>query len=180
MCNIRENNGNKREIRSILHVCFLFGSLTTSQHLKKTSQNLNNPLTPIGSGIYIFPPNSRSTAPLRRLSADPALAGYRRVRYCLPSMSSLHVFLPVSLLCCLPSISSLHVFLPLSLLSSGDLGRVREGGWAAEKRWGTPSPPTPPQPSLCQSFPRSCGLWWSAWIPKKSIVEISGSNLMPK
>ncbi len=79
-------------------------------------------------------------------SADPALAGYRRVRYCLPSMSSLHVFLPLPLLCCLPSISSLHVFLPLSLLSSGDLGRVREGGWAAEKRWGTPSPPTPPPP----------------------------------
>ena len=115
-------------------------------------------------------------------SADPALAGYRRVRYCLPSMSSLHVFLPLPLLCCLPSISSLHVFLPLSLLSSGDLGRVREGGWAAEKRLrgGEGPPPPTPQPSLCQSFPRSCGLWWSAWIPKKSIVEISGSNLMPK
>ena len=65
MCNIRENNGNKREIRSILHVCFLLGSLTTSQHLKKTSQNLNNPLTPIGSGIYIFRPLTPDQPPLK-------------------------------------------------------------------------------------------------------------------
>ena len=53
-------------------------------------------------------------------SADP-VAGYRRVRQCLPSMSPLHVF-------------------PVSLLSSGDPGRVRDEGWAAEKRWGTHPP----------------------------------------
>ena len=49
--------------------------------------------------------------------------------------------------------SSLHVFLPLSLLSSGDLGRVQEGGWAAEKRLrggGGPPPPAKPLPELPQ------------------------------
>ncbi len=38
MCNIRENIGKIQEIQSILHLCFLFGSLTTAQHLLKTTK----------------------------------------------------------------------------------------------------------------------------------------------
>ncbi len=77
-------------------------------------------------------------------------------------MSSLHVFPP-----CLPSMSSLHVFpsclplLPLSLLSSGDLERVWEEGWAAENRLrerGGPPPPPPPHPPSQASARASPGL----------------------
>ena len=38
MCNISEHHGKLREIRSILHLFFLFGSLTTAQNLQTTSK----------------------------------------------------------------------------------------------------------------------------------------------
>ncbi len=45
------------EIRSILHVFFLFGSLTTAQHLQKTSnKHKKNSLLSAHTRIYILPP----------------------------------------------------------------------------------------------------------------------------